>query len=179
MNRGQAARITSIIEQLNLPEPRRIAVLGLAYKPNTNVVEESQGIAIVRLLLGKRFEVSVFDPVAMEPAKRLLGDGVEYAGNIANCVRGAGAIVLATDWAEFRSVPYQLANSRPRPVILDAWRMLRSSYESDPASYRAVGIENPRREARERLRRFIEDLARPASALEETDKASGARAAAI
>lgn len=178
MNRGQPARITAIVEQLNLPEPRRVAVLGLAYKPHTNVVEESQGVAIARLLSEKGFEVSVFDPVAMESAKALLGDAVGYARSIADCTRGAAAIVLATDWAEFRSVPHQLANSRPRPVILDGWRMLPSSYRSDGMSYRAIGIEHPQHEARERLRRFIDDLVQPASDLE-TNQAQGARAAAI
>lgn len=163
MNRAQPERIISIIERLNLREPKRVAVLGLAYKPNTNVVEESQGVAVARLLADKGFGVSVFDPVAMEPARKLLGAVVRYADSVADCIRSAEVIVLATDWTEFRSVPYQLAGSKPRPMILDGWRMLRASHGSDEMSYLAIGIERPEREARERLRRFVEDLAQPAS----------------
>lgn len=163
MNRAQPERIISIIERLNLPEPKRVAVLGLAYKPNTNVVEESQGVAVSRLLANKGFGVSVFDPVAMEPTRKLLGGMVRYADSVADCIRSAQVIILATDWAEFRSLPYQLAGSKPRPMILDGWRMLRTSHGSDEMSYLAIGIERPQREARERLRRFVEELAEPRS----------------
>ena len=163
MNRAQPERIISTIEHLNLSEPKRVAVLGLAYKPNTNVVEGSQGVTIARLLADKGFAVSVFDPVAMEPARKLLGDAVRYADSVADCIRNTEVIVLATDWTEFRSVPYQLAGSKPRPMILDCWRMLRTSQGSDEMSYLAIGIEGPQREGRDRLRRFVEELAQPAS----------------
>ncbi|MGC2332175.1 MAG: nucleotide sugar dehydrogenase [Candidatus Acidiferrales bacterium] len=164
MNRRQTMRIASMIEQLNLGDPRRVAVLGLAYKPDTNVVEESQGVAIARLLAQKGFRVSVYDPVAMEPASRELGHTVEYGDSIADCVRGAQAIVIATDWPDFRLVAYQLANSKPRPLILDGWRMLRSSSGSTEIAYRGIGIGYPQRDLRERLRRFIEKLGQPTSA---------------
>jgi len=177
INRKQPARVASIIQDLNLNNPKRVAVLGLAYKPDTNVVEESQGVAIASLLAKKGFQVSVFDPVATDAARKLLGDAVEYAASIPDCIRGAKAIVLATDWAEFRSVACQAANSKPRPIILDGWRILRSSYGLDELSYRAIGLEQPHRENGERLRRFIEDLAQPPSALEEMDPTPGVRAA--
>jgi UDPglucose 6-dehydrogenase len=177
MNRRQATRITSIIEQFNLRNSRRVAVLGLAYKPDTNVVEDSQGVAIARLLAQKGFEVSVFDPVAMEPAKRMLGEIVEYASSIADCTRGAGVVVLATDWTEFRSVASQLANSKPRPIILDGWRMLRSAYGWDALSYRAIGLEHPHHDTRERLRRFVEGLAEPPTQPGTTNQVRGASAA--
>jgi UDPglucose 6-dehydrogenase len=178
MNRRQASRIAAIIEQLNLQGSKRIAVLGLAYKPNTNVVEESQGVAIASLLAAKGFEVSVFDPVATESAKPVLGDAVEYANTGADCIRGAEVVVLATDWEEFRSIPYQLANSDPRPIILDGWRLLRSSAWLDAVSYRAVGIECPEHKMRERLQRFVETLAQPKGS-REASQVMGVRATAI
>lgn len=164
INRMQATRIVSMVEQLNLGDSRRVAVLGLAYKPDTNVVEESQGVAITRLLAQKGFKVSVYDPVAMEPARRELKHTVEYADSIADCVRDAEVIVIATDWPDFRLLAYQLANSKPRPLILDGWRMLPSSSGSNEMSYRGIGIGYPQRDSRERLRRFIENLDQPTSA---------------
>ena len=177
MNRAQPERIISIIERLNLRKPKRVAVLGLAYKPNTNVVEESQGVAVARLLVDKGFEVSVFDPVAMEPARKLLGDVVRYADSVADCVRSAEVIVLATDWTEFRSLPYQLASAKPSPVILDGWRTLRTSHGSDEISYLAIGTEHPQLQGRDRLRRFIEELVQPTSEPKKANQKLGTMAA--
>jgi UDPglucose 6-dehydrogenase len=178
LNRGQAVRIASMVEELGFRVPERIAILGLAYKPNTNVIEESQGIAIAQELAKKGFEISVFDPVATELSRRVFGNTVQYATSAADCLRNAGVVVIATDWPEFRYVFYQTANSNPRPVVLDAWRLLRSGDGLDPVSYRAVGIGLPHRVNRERLRNFVEQLARPKSAAEETEKGPKAEAAA-
>jgi UDPglucose 6-dehydrogenase len=160
LNRNQSARIAALVEELGFHTPEKIAVLGLAYKPNTNVVEESQGVAIAHHLTKKGFEVSVFDPVANEPAKRLLGDTVRYGINVADCVCGAAVIIIATDWPEFRLVFHQTSNSLPRPLILDGWRLLRSDH-GNASCYRGVGIGQPRQESRGRLQRFVEQLARP------------------
>jgi UDPglucose 6-dehydrogenase len=159
LNRNQPVRIVSLVEQLGLDIPRRVAILGLAYKPNTNVVEESQGVAIARQLAEKGFEVSVFDPVAAEPGKRMLGDIVRYAASVAECVRDAAVIIIATDWPEFGSVFHQTLNAVPRPLIIDGWRLLRSSCELDAFSYRGIGIGRPQLEVREQLRRFVDQLA--------------------
>jgi UDPglucose 6-dehydrogenase len=174
LNRNQPVRIASLVEQFGFRAPERVAVLGLAYKPDTNVVEESQGVAIARQLVQKGFEVSVFDPVATESARGLLGEAVHYAASIADCVRGAAVIVVATDWPEFRSVFYRTANAVPRPMIIDGWRMLRSSHGIDPVCYRAVGVGHPQREMRERLRSFVERLAQSKPAVDEGRKSKAA-----
>jgi UDPglucose 6-dehydrogenase len=167
LNRSVPRRVVAMIEEL-APKPRRVAVLGLAYKAHTNVVDESQGIAIALQLADKDFEVSVFDPVAIEPARSHLGGAVQYAASVADCVRGAAIIVIATGWPEFSSVFQQTENSKPRPTIIDGWRMLRGSIpSSDGIAYRGVGIGRPNSETRERLRYFIEQLARPKSEVEE------------
>lgn len=174
LNRRQPGRIATLVEQLGIEKKQRIAVLGLAYKPNTNVVDESQGIAIARQLVEKGFQVSVFDPVATESAKVLLGNAVEYASNVADCVRGAAAIVIATDWPEFRSVYFQTASATPRPQIIDGWRLLRSTRGLDPVSYRGVGMGHPQPEVREQLRRFVEQLAQRKLSEDESRKAQAA-----
>jgi UDPglucose 6-dehydrogenase len=177
LNRSLPGRVVAMIEEL-APNPRRVAVLGLAYKPHTNVVDESQGIAIASQLADKDFEVSVFDPVAIEPARALLGGAVQYATSVAECVRDAAIIVIATGWPEFSSVFQQTEALTPRPLIIDGWRMLRSSIPpSDGISYRGVGIGRPDHETSERLRRFVEQLARPRPEAEEMKEAPTARAA--
>ncbi len=176
LNRRHAGRVVSLVERVAPHKPQRVAVLGLAYKPNTNVAEQSQGVAIVSQLVKKGYEVVAFDPVATEAAKKLLGNGVQFADTLVDCIRHAAVIVLATDWPEFRSVMHQTANCVPRPVIVDGWRMLVSSTDPDGMSYCAVGVGHPDRETRERLRCFVEQLAQPKSAVEE--KGEGPRAEA-
>lgn len=180
LNRGSSVRVAALVEEFGFRAPDRVAVLGLAYKPHTNVVEESQGIAIARQLTERGYEVSVYDPVALEAASKCLGSGVEYAASIADCIRAASVVIIATDWPEFRSVFHQVAKSNPRPLILDGWRMLRSSYGLDAISYRAVGISHGHRENAERLRRFVEPLAgaAPTVAADEVAENKKARTAA-
>jgi UDPglucose 6-dehydrogenase len=178
LNRGQATRVVSLIERCGLRAPDRVAILGMAYKPNTNVVEESQGIAIALALADKGYEVSVYDPLATDLAKNVLKDAAQCAGSIVECMRGAKVVVIAADCPEFRLVYHQTANETPRPLILDGWRLLRSTAGFGTVGYRAIGIEHPQHETRERLRRFIEKLAQPTSALEETNHVPGAKAAA-
>ena len=178
INRGQATRIVSMVEDLGFAAPTRAAVLGLAYKPGTNVVEESQGIAIADQLARKGYDVSVFDPVATESAKNALGEQVRYASDLLDCVRDAAVIILATDWPEFRTILHQTGNCVPRPVVLDGWRMLRSSADPDGTSYCGVGLAQPDSRIRERLQRFVEKLASPTFMADEIDKSSIAEAAA-
>lgn len=177
LNRHQPARVAALVEEMGFHPPEKLAILGLAYKPNTNVVVDSQGVAIARHLVEKGYEVSVFDPVATEPAREVLGGKVRYGVGVADCVRNAAVVIIATDWPEFRSVFYQTSSSSPRPLILDAWRLLRTAHGSS-SSYRAVGIGLPQRENRERLRRFVEKLARPATITEEASRPPKAEAAA-
>jgi UDPglucose 6-dehydrogenase len=172
LNRSHPGRIVSMIEQHATNSSQRIAVLGLAYKPHTNVVDESQGVAIARQLADKGFEVTVFDPVAIESARGVLGGTVQYANSVADCVCDAAIIVVATDWPEFASVFDQIADLTHRPLIIDGWRLLRPSVpSSDGISYRGVGIGRPDQETCARLRRFVEQLAQPRPVGEAESKA--------
>jgi UDPglucose 6-dehydrogenase len=177
LNRSLPGRVVAMIEKMALTSPR-VAVLGLAYKPHTNVVDESQGVAIARQLADKDFAVAVFDPVAVGPAREFLGEDVEYATSIAECVQGAAIIVIATGWPEFSSIFQQTENATPRPLVIDGWRLLRGSIpESDGNAYRGIGIGRADHENSERLRHFVEQLTRPKSAAAEINE-TAAKAAA-
>jgi UDPglucose 6-dehydrogenase len=169
-NRSIPGRVVTMIEDL-APNPRRVAVLGLAYKTHTNVVDESQGVAIAQQLADKDFEVAVFDPVAMESARRVLGSAVVYAGGVAECIADAAIVVIATGWPEFASVFQQTEQMKPRPIIIDGWRQLRGSVPaSDGISYRGVGMGHPGHQTGERLRHFVEQLAQPQSEAPEAEE---------
>jgi UDPglucose 6-dehydrogenase len=172
LNRSHPDRVVTLVERVTRHKSQCVAVLGLAYKPDTNVVEESQGIAIAKRLVEKGHDVAVYDPIAMESAKEFLGGGVRYASNLVDCIRDASVIVLATDWPEFRSVMYRTANCTPKPVIIDGWRLLRQSgLLPEGMSYQAVGIGQPDRFQQERLQHFIERLGKPVNLVSETEEA--------
>jgi len=107
----------------NAPPQGRIAVLGLSYKPDTPVIEESQSILIAKLLLQRGFKLQAYDPLAMEESRRELGDRVHFTESPQACIEGADIILLATPWKDFQSIDYGSGNSH-RPVVIDCFGLL-------------------------------------------------------
>ncbi len=124
INRRQVRRVTDLILRL-LPPGGTAGVLGLAYKPDTNVVEESQGMLIAQRLAEHGVPVIAYDPAAMEGARGILNDRVRLCSSMAECARGADVLVIATPWEEFRDLgPEHLNCGTRQPVVLDCWRLL-------------------------------------------------------
>jgi UDPglucose 6-dehydrogenase len=158
MNRNQPERVLNLVRS-RVPDTRaRVTVLGLAYKPNTNVVEESQGIEIARRLADSGYAVVVFDPFAMDSARKVLGSLVAYAGSVAECLVGSAVVVLTSDVPEFASITRQLQECSARPVLIDAWRVLRSQLGPDALSYEAIGMDQTDGHAEGVLRQFVQSL---------------------
>jgi UDPglucose 6-dehydrogenase len=82
---------------------KRIALWGLSFKPNTDDLREAPSVVIIRELLDRGAEVAVYDPVAMTAARGELGDRVSYAGSAYSAVEKADALVVVTEWNEFRT----------------------------------------------------------------------------
>lgn len=105
-----------------------MGILGLSYKPGTEVVDFSQGIELARRLAREGVRVVVHDPAALGPARRVLGDAVFYAASMQECASRADVLVITTPWPEFarlRAEDFTRPTGRPgRVVILDCWRML-------------------------------------------------------
>jgi len=99
---------------------KRVAVLGLAFKPETDDMREAPSLPLVRGLLEAGAEVAAFDPVAMESAKSLLPEAVVFAPDAAAAITGADALVLVTEWNEFRSLaPARLAQLMRQKIVVD------------------------------------------------------------
>jgi UDPglucose 6-dehydrogenase len=158
LNRNQPERVLNLVRSL-VPDTRaKVTVLGLAYKPNTNVVEESQGIEIARRLAESGYSVVVFDPVAMDSARKVLGSLVAYAGSVAECLIGSAVVVVTSDVPEFATITHQLQECSARPVLIDAWRVLRSQLGPETPSYKAVGMGQTDGQAEGVLRQFVQSL---------------------
>jgi UDPglucose 6-dehydrogenase len=139
VNRRQAPRLGELVCRF-LPPGGIAALLGLAYKPGTNIAEESQGVALAKYLASAGAGVCVYDPAAMTNARGMLKDSVTYAGSFEECIRSADVIVLVTPWPEFRQLtPERFAGRARRPVIVDCWRMWRNSGLEEVADYVLIG----------------------------------------
>ena len=101
---------------------KNIALWGLSFKPNTDDMREAPSLVIIKYLLGSGCRIRVYDPVAMQEAKRLLGDdrNIYYASDIYDAALGADALLLVTEWKEFRMPSWQvIARSMNGNLILD------------------------------------------------------------
>ncbi|MCX7804028.1 MAG: UDP-glucose/GDP-mannose dehydrogenase family protein [Planctomycetota bacterium] len=114
---------------------RTVAIWGLAFKPRTDDLREAPAVAIIRALLEDGAVVRAFDPVAGDNARRLFGDSIEICDSQYEAARGADALILATEWAEFRSPDMdRLAAIMRGKLILDGRNVL------DPAEVRGRGF---------------------------------------
>jgi len=101
-----------------------VGILGLSYKPNTPVIEESQGVLIAKILLERGFEVVAYDPVAMEAARKEFGKSIKYAVSAQTCILETDAVLITTPWAEFKRLSYSGLNGSGDPIVIDCWGML-------------------------------------------------------
>jgi UDPglucose 6-dehydrogenase len=139
VNARQRELLVEKIEELIGGAPgRRVAVLGLAFKPNTDDVRESPAVFVCRELAERGARVSAFDPVAMEAAAKDLhdvADAVRFAANAYEAADGADALVIMTEWNEFRGLDLERVRGvMARPVVIDARNVL------DPAQTQALGF---------------------------------------
>ena len=111
-----------------------VGLLGLAFKPDTDDMREAASVEIAQALLQKGAVVRAYDPAAIERARAIMPD-VEYRRNAQGVARGADAIVIVTEWNEFKQLDMQkLKRLMRRPVIVDG----RNLY--DPAEMRRLGF---------------------------------------
>ncbi len=104
---------------------KKIAVLGLAFKRDTDDVRESAAIDIVRALVAAGAQVTVYDPVARDTAQRVLGDVCMYAESALDAVHGVDALVIATEWEEFVSLDWaHVATLLKQPLVFDGKNIL-------------------------------------------------------
>lgn len=99
---------------------KRIAVWGLAFKPETDDMREAPSIVLIEKLLAAGCEVYAYDPVAVEESKRRIGDSIHYAKDIYDAVVDADALMLVTEWKEFRMPSWSaIKKLMATPLVLD------------------------------------------------------------
>src|SRR5262249_22222531 len=137
VNRERAAQFVATIEKaLNPLEGRVVAILGLAFKPNTDDMREAKSVEVISGLLAAGAIVRAYDPVAMANARRVLPASVEYRDSPYDAATGADAVALVTEWNEFKFLNLErLRGVMRRPLVFDG----RNLWE--PERMRRLGFE--------------------------------------
>ncbi len=122
---------------------RSFALWGLAFKPNTDDMREAPSRVLVDELLARGARVQAYDPIAMPEARRLMGDNAKlsFADSAMGALQGADALVIVTEWKEFRSPDFQRIKATLRqPLIFDGRNMFApATVESAGIEYHAIG----------------------------------------
>jgi UDPglucose 6-dehydrogenase len=110
-------------------------VWGLAFKPNTDDMREAPSLVIINKLLEHGAKVTAYDPAAMEVTKRILKDRITYAESNYEALKGADALMILTEWNEFRNPEFsQIKENLKSPVIFDGRNIF------DPKTVRDLGF---------------------------------------
>ena len=114
---------------------KTFAVWGLAFKPRTNDMRESPAITIINMLLDKGAKIKAYDPKAMETAKVIFGDKIIYSSNSYEALENADALILITEWNEFKRPSFDKIKSKLKePIIFDG----RNQYDKKRMTDRGI-----------------------------------------
>ncbi|HMP00860.1 MAG TPA: nucleotide sugar dehydrogenase [Gemmatales bacterium] len=129
-NRDEVGRLVNLVQR-HLPPGGTVAILGIAYKPATDVIVESQGLMLAEKLAGQGIPVTAFDLAAMDNAKAVLGDRVRFVGSPRDCVHGADVVVITLPCEEYLAIgPEDFGGKHwtkdGQPTVIDCWRLFRN-----------------------------------------------------
>ena len=139
-NREEVYRLASLVRTKN-PKGGTVGILGLAYKPDTDVVEQSQGVLLAQALAAEGIPVIAYDPAAMNNTRRLLNGSLRLAESLEICVEQADVLVITTPWEVFRHLEPALLRRDGKPrVLIDCWRILNLEIIGSVVDYTALGV---------------------------------------
>jgi UDPglucose 6-dehydrogenase len=139
INQHQVPRLQQYV-MAHLPAGGRVGILGVSYKPQTNVIERAQGLELAQVLLADHVPVFIYDPDAADSARAVLTGPVHFTTTLADCVRTADVLVICTPCKEFQAINNQdLTRPQGQATVLDCWRLLDRTRVSAVCNYLAIG----------------------------------------
>ena len=128
-------------QQLGILEGKKIAILGLAFKPETDDMREARVIPIVNALLNEGAFIVAYDPVAMPMAKTIFKNKIKYASSAIDCLKDADCSVLVTEWPEFKKLtPENFIENMRQPALIDGRRIYDPEKFSKKMKFIAIGL---------------------------------------
>lgn len=139
VNKSQISHLADLVlKYIQENSNNVISILGLAYKPNTPVIEESPAIKLIEELLKRDIEVICYDPLAMDSTRAYLGDNILYASSVRDCFSHSSVCVVTTQLNEFKEINEDYIVHNPTTII-DCWRILNPLQLGRKTKYIALG----------------------------------------
>ncbi|MCS7116067.1 MAG: UDP-glucose/GDP-mannose dehydrogenase family protein [Nitrososphaerota archaeon] len=121
---------------------KRVAILGLSFKPDTDDMRNAVSIKIINTLINKGAIVTVFDPKAMDNARRIFGERVNYSKDVIDCIKGAECAILVTEWSEFAKLkPEDFIKYMKDPCIVDGRRVFDPKEFLKKTKFATIGLK--------------------------------------
>lgn len=128
-------------------DQKKVALLGLAFKSNTNDIRDSAAVKITEMLLSKNIKaLSVYDPIAMDNFKHVFSSEglIKYAETEKSAIEDADVVIICSDWSQFRGLSDMILQLRKKPLIMDGRRILESRYEElANKGYAIIAVGSP------------------------------------
>jgi len=142
VNNTQPLRAIQMCKNLlgNL-EGKKVAILGLSFKPDTDDMREARSIPIINQLLKEGANVVAYDPVAIPVAKAILPSKINYASSATKCLKGADCCILVTEWEEFKKLtPKDFIENMRNSVLIDGRRIYNPEEFKKELKFAAIGL---------------------------------------
>jgi len=142
VNENQAKHaVEKARERLGELRGKRIAILGLSFKPNTDDMREARSIPIINQLIKEGASVTAYDPVAISNAKSIFKNEIRYASSPVECLKDADCCIIVTEWQEFKKLtPKDFIQNMRQPILMDGRRIYNPRRFSEKLMFRAIGL---------------------------------------
>ena len=142
VNNTQPLRAVELCkEQLGNLKDKNIAILGLAFKPDTDDMREARVIPIINQLTQEGAKVTAYDPVAIPVAKTIFKNKIQYATSTIDCLKNADCCIIVTEWDEFKKLtPEDYVQNMRQPILIDGRRIYDRKQFSQKLKFEAIGL---------------------------------------
>lgn len=133
--------VQKVKKELKTLRGKKIAILGLSFKPNTDDMREARSIKIITQLLKQGAKITAYDPMAISNAKKILKEKINYASSSIECLKNADCAILVTEWDEFKELkPEDFTKNMRTPILIDGRRIYNPKKFSKELRYIAIGL---------------------------------------
>lgn len=127
--------------QLGELRGKNVAILGLAFKPNTDDMREARSIPIIKQLLKEGASVTAYDPAAIPNTKSIFRNKIKYAPSAIECLKNADCCILITEWEEFKNLTTEdFIQHMKKPILIDGRRIYNPEEFSQKLKFTAIGL---------------------------------------
>jgi len=141
-NQAQPQQAIKLVKKhLGTLKNKRIAILGLSFKPNTDDMREARSIPIINQLLKQGAKITAYDPAAIPNAKTIFKNKIKYTSSAIQCLKDSDCCILVTEWDIFKKLtPEDFTKNMKQPILIDGRRIYNPKQFSQKLKFEAIGL---------------------------------------